>query len=256
MALDLSSMLNDWPHEPGKLNVRLIKSSDGSEKIQVRVDLGILQMETTGRPDGTHPKGYDSLLEYFEARLDGIELEPDESPDDDFALSPEECRALREEAIQYYHRYTALMVLEDFEGVVRDTTRNLRVIDMLTDFAEAEEDAEGMQQYRPYIMMIRARAMASLALREDEPKAAVYAIDEGLRSLEIHFAAIGEPESFNDSNEARLLRGMKDALVPKLPVSQKSELHKRLRRALESENYELAAILRDELNLLKDQQGA
>ncbi len=45
---------------------------------------------------------------------------------------------------------------------------------------------------------------------------------------------------------------MRDALVPKLPVSQKSELHERLARALEQENYELAAILRDEIRLLKE----
>ena len=49
-----------------------------------------------------------------------------------------------------------------------------------------------------------------------------------------------------------MLRGMRDALVPKLPVSQKSELKDRLARAIEQENYELAAILRDELRLLKD----
>jgi protein-arginine kinase activator protein McsA len=49
-----------------------------------------------------------------------------------------------------------------------------------------------------------------------------------------------------------MLRSMKEALVPKLPISQKDELRQRLQRAIDTENYELAAILRDELKQLKD----
>ena len=55
-----------------------------------------------------------------------------------------------------------------------------------------------------------------------------------------------------EPNEVQLLRGMRDALIPKLPVSQRNELQERLRAALDSENYELAAILRDELRMLGD----
>ena len=43
---------------------------------------------------------------------------------------------------------------------------------------------------------------------------------------------------------------MRDALVPRLPASQRVELEERLRAAIDAENYELAAILRDELRLL------
>jgi len=43
---------------------------------------------------------------------------------------------------------------------------------------------------------------------------------------------------------------MREALAPKLPVSARAELQSRLKQALESENYELAAILRDELRLM------
>ena len=47
------------------------------------------------------------------------------------------------------------------------------------------------------------------------------------------------------------LRGMRDALVPKLPASQRAELEERLRGAIDAENYELAAILRDELRMME-----
>ncbi|MFG0326163.1 MAG: UvrB/UvrC motif-containing protein, partial [Phycisphaerales bacterium JB037] len=168
------------------------------------------------------------------------------------ALSEAECRALREEATQYYHRYMALLALQDFPGVVRDTTRNLRVIDLCARNAAADSDRDELEPFRPYIMMIRARAMASQALKEGESKAAVLAIDEGLDALRQHFENTGEPERFENSNEVQLLRGMRMSLLPRLPVSQRTELKQRLQEALASENYELAAILRDELRMLPE----
>ncbi len=34
----------------------------------MRIDLGLIQLETTGRPDGERPEGHESLLEYFESK--------------------------------------------------------------------------------------------------------------------------------------------------------------------------------------------
>ena len=284
MNVDLTQILGDWPFEPGKINVRLITGADGEQRIQIRLDLGILQMNLDGRPDGQRPFGYDSLLEYFEAKLDDSQhgpddheespAEPDEAgpgaaepdtpesqggaaeapppPSADFSLDPDDCRALREEAVQYYHRYVALLVLEDYERVVRDTTRNLRVLDLCSKHAQQADDRAVLEQFRPYIVMMRARALASQALRDNEPKAAIHAIDQGIEALRRHFSDNGQLELFDSASEVQMLRGMRDALVPKLPVSQKSELRQRLQRAIEQENYELAAILRDELRMLKE----
>jgi hypothetical protein len=254
MGVDLSGILQEWPYEPGKLNVRLIAGDDGEPRIQVRLDLGLLQMFVDGRPDGQRPFGCESLLEHHEERLDAIERGEEENAR--FTLSPDDCRSLREEAVQYYQRYMALLVLEDFEGVARDTARNLRVLDLCAQHAETEADRQALEQFRPYIMMVRAKALASQALKDNEPKVAIHAIDEGLDALRRYFADSGHPDLFEQSGEVQMLRGMRDALVPKLPVSQTSELRHRLAKALEQENYELAAILRDELKMLKDQPGA
>ena len=74
------------------------------------------------------------------------------------------------------------------------------------------------------------------------------AIDQGLEELE----SILGSEGAERSNEIQLLRGMREMLVPKLPSSQRVELEDRLKAALDAENYELAAILRDELKMMKD----
>ncbi|TVQ63239.1 MAG: hypothetical protein EA378_02845 [Phycisphaerales bacterium] len=312
MNRDLTELLREWPFEPGRINVRVIRGSDGEPLIQVRLDLGLLQMRTEGRPDGQRPHGFDSLLDYHEDRLDKIaefgldpdapspraaaddetseNAEADHEPDPDASepasfddgddrppagglgdrpadahpieddapapaalqLGPDACRELREEAVQYYHRYIALLVVDDYEGVVRDTTRNLRVLDLCRKHAATPEDRAAMEQFRPYIMMMRARAAASQALKDNEPKAAIFAIDQGLETLKDYFTDLGHPEAFEASSEADMLRGMREALVPKLPVSQKTELRQRLQEALERENYELAAILRDELRLIRE----
>jgi hypothetical protein len=256
MNRDLSKLLKEWAFQPGQINARQFIGEDGEPRVQVRLDLGIIQMFADGRPDGERPFGHVSLLEYYESQI-----EQDDEPDmaggdvsksDKLALTPEDCRSLREEAAQFYQRYLALLVLEDYDRVVRDTTRNLRVLDLCQKHAQSEEDRNVLEQFRPYITMMRSRAMASQALKDNEPKAAILALDEGLDALRLYFSDTGRPQAFDQSSEVEMLKGMRDALIPKLPVSQKSELRQRLAKAIEQENYELAAILRDELKQIKD----
>lgn len=250
MGVDLTQILEDWPYEQGKINVRLVEGDDGEPRIQLRIDLGIMQLRCSGRPDGVRPYGFESLLEYHEARLD--EHVDEHGSASGFVLGEDECRELREEAVQYYHRYVCLMVLEEFDGVVRDTSRNLRVLELCGKYAETEADRQVLEQFRAYITMMRARALASQALKDNEPKAAIHAIDQGLEALKEYFQQTGQLESFDDSSEVQILKGMRDALTPKLPVSEKAELRTRLQQAIDQENYELAAILRDELKNLRE----
>src|SRR3954451_20955924 len=103
MSLDLNSLLKDWPHESGSIKVRKILGLDGREKLQLRIDLGVLQMELTGRPDGQRPHGAESLLSHHQLRAAHAE-----SKGDAYELPPEQCAELQQEGIQYYHRYLSL----------------------------------------------------------------------------------------------------------------------------------------------------
>lgn len=249
MNHDLTDFLREWPHEPGQLNVRLIRGVDGEPKVQMRLDLGVLQMEMSGRPDGLRPNGFESLLDEFEAAMDDHHADEGEEP---FLISTEDCRRLREEAVQYYHRYISLLVLGEYEAVWRDTSRNLRVLDLCRDHAEADEDREVLEQFRPYLLMMRTRSIASRFIADSEPRAALFALDDGIDDLKHAFDGVNRADLFEDANETKLLRGMKAELTKKLPASQRTELNTRLQEAIRNENYELAAILRDELNNLKD----
>jgi hypothetical protein len=52
---DIDEALRNWDYKSGVVQARLVRAGDGREVLQMRVDLGVLQMETSGRPDGTRP---------------------------------------------------------------------------------------------------------------------------------------------------------------------------------------------------------
>ncbi|MCP4378467.1 MAG: excinuclease ABC subunit B, partial [bacterium] len=70
MTLDIGDIMDQWPYRPGQITARRINGMDGLEKIQLRLDLGILQMNVSGRPDGQRPHGCESLLEYYRKELE------------------------------------------------------------------------------------------------------------------------------------------------------------------------------------------
>jgi len=58
---DISPVLKAWEYDSQQdMMVRKIRGIDGKIKIQMRLDLGILQMEQEGRPDGKRPHGKES----------------------------------------------------------------------------------------------------------------------------------------------------------------------------------------------------
>jgi UvrB/uvrC motif len=242
---DITSVLRGWSYEPGVINVRKIHGQDGAPKVQMRLDLGLLQMEMTGRPDGARPHGCESLLEYFEKQLsdhrrrNGTEM--------GFQLNDSQCASLREEAVQYYYRYLSLFVLEEFPGVVRDTARNLRVLDLCSKYADEEQDRLVLEQYRPYIIMMNSRAQASILQSEGKLSLALKTVEEGLDDIKSFFGRFGQEEAYSHSNEVRVLRQFARRIRKKLPVNPVERLRRKLEKAVKSERYEEAAQLRDKI---------
>jgi hypothetical protein len=248
---DISSVLHDWEYESGTINVRKITGVDGNPKLQMRLDLGLLQMEFTGRPDGARPFGHESLLEYFQHRL--TEYEKLNGGDSGFTLSAEECQSLREEAHMYYNRYLSLLVLEEYPGVVRDTARNLLVIDLCGKYAVDEQDRLFLEQYRPYITMINTKAQASIHLQKKELDAAIKIVETGLERIREFYEHFGHEEAFSRSSEARMLKRFSREIRKKIPVDPMERLRRRLDRAVKEERYEEAAKLRDQIEERKGQ---
>ena len=70
MDLDITSILENWDYKPGQVMVRKFKAKNGREIIQLRVDLGLLQLNADGRPDGKHPMGHESWFDFQLSRLE------------------------------------------------------------------------------------------------------------------------------------------------------------------------------------------
>jgi hypothetical protein len=247
---DIAPVISGWNYEQGTINVRRIVGLDGVPKLQMRLELGLLQMEVTGRPDGTRPFGFESLLEYHEHRI--TEHKQNHSGTlSGFGLTSQHCQALREEAAMYYQRYLSLFVIGDFSAVVRDTSRNLRVLDLCGKYAADEQDKLVLEQYRPYIIMMRTRASATMLAREQKLHQALDLVREGLAQIRDFFEKFGHAEAFDQCEEARVLKRFGREIKKKLPVGELERLQRRLKKALAGEQYEIAAQLRDQITALQ-----
>jgi len=249
MNPDLDWLLRNWKFDPEDICARKIEGLDGRRKLQVRVDLGVLQMELAGRPDGTRPHGYDTSLDYHLSRLESHRAAHD--TDEEFKLDEEACGELGQEGFHYYQRYTCLMSLEDYEGVIRDTSHNIAIFDFVKAFAEDEEFQLSFEQYRPYVIMIRTRARGEIRLREGDHDGALATVGKGVKEIRAFFEAFGDPELVDSSEEIQALEAWAEEIRSDKPSDLKQRLSDQLREAIAEERYEQAAELRDRLRRLR-----
>jgi len=250
MSLDLNTLLKDWPHESGAIKVRKIIGLDGREKLQLRIDLGVLQMEATGRPDGTRPHGCESLLSYHQQRATRATQRGET-----YELSAEECTELQQEGIQYYHRYLSLFQINEFAGVVRDTQRNLDLFDFVTAHSGREELGWSLQQFRPYVLMMNTRAKASILLAAGKFIEAMREIERGRDAIIEFFQRSNFPELAGKSSEVAFLEEWLQEVRAKRPLSKLEIMQREMEKAIASELYERAAELRDAIRILETQKS-
>jgi hypothetical protein len=248
MSLDLNTILKDWPHENGNIKVRKITGLDGREKLQLRVDLGVLQMEMIGRPDGQRPHNCESLLDYHQKRAARAGQKGEA-----YELTPEQCAELQQEGIQYYHRYLSLFQINDFTGVVRDTQRNLDLFTFVTEHTDRDELSWSLQQFRPYVLMMNTRAKASILLGEGKFAEAVAEIERGRDAIADFFQHSNFPELISKSSEVAFLDEWLEEVKAKRPRSKLEIMQREMEAAIAKELYERAAELRDAIKLLKTQ---
>jgi hypothetical protein len=251
MIRDLRTILDGWAYEPGKISVRKIIAHDGREKIQTRIDLGVMQIEPIGRPDGLRPHDCESLLVYHEQQLrKHIEVY---GSDEDFVLSPEDCRDLRHEAYLYYQRYLSQFVLEEYEAVERDTSRNLRVIALCRKYGASSRDREILLPQQPYVFMMCARAKALHVLARGQPAAALRIVERAME--ELRRMPTADDEECSCVSELNTLSELRREVLEKLPDNSPARLQSLLERALAEEDYERAAELRDRLARRRERKG-
>jgi hypothetical protein len=253
MDFDISHLLEHWDYQPGQVVVRKFKTRDGREKIQLRVDLGLLQMNVEGRPDGKRPFGHTSLFDYFQSRLYKHVAEHQGS-DEGFKLKAEDCAKLQLESLQYHHRYICLLQLEDYPGVVRDAERNLSVFHFVGKHAETEELAWSLRQFQPQLMMILTRARAMQSLKTNDYGVAITQIEEGIEAVRAFYSDNSRSELAEQSGELHSLENWLLEIRASRPLTARERLEQALSDAVDSEDYEKAAQMRDALRDLESEK--
>ena len=229
MIRDLRTILDGWEYEPGKISVRKIIGRDGRTKIQTRIDLGLLQLETSGRPDGQRPYGCTSLLEYHERRRE------------------QHVARHGSDAYLHYQRYLSLFVLEEFDGVQQDTEQNLRLIDLATRYAARLYDRELFASQRAYVLMMNIRARVYEALGHEAYEAALSAVASGIEEIGQCATAEGSDQDSQAMPEAEVLVALRREVLEQMPEDTPARIRHELKTAVACEDYERAALLRDQL---------
>jgi hypothetical protein len=264
VSLDITPILDAWPFRPDDVTARVIEGADGQRKIQLRLDLGLLQMEIDGRPDGRRIHGTESWFAYHRQRQQEHDAaNPDGAP---YLLEPEDCIELLREGVQYYHRYLCFWHLEMYELCARDTERNLRLFAFIRSHAREDRDKLQFDQWRPYVTMMHARAVATPLVELQQFEAAVGAIDAAIRGIERFLEDYGQAEQAPKVGELVFLRRWRKEILAQAVESGQplalsaaddaedplADLQELLDEAIAEERYEEAARLRDEIRRLTD----
>mgnify|MGYP002623917877 CR=1 FL=1 len=246
----LTEFLAAWPYEAeDSCPARWVVTPNGRKMLQLRIDIGVLQMAPDGRPDGTLPHGMDSLLAHYIA-------EEQRSPENvlPYKLSAEACGELQSEVSQYYQRLTAYRELEDALGVVNDSGHILDIIDLVGEYAEDDDDAWQFTQLYPQMLVLNTRGRVDLCRKAGDHAAERSIVELAISDLETYYREQYDAPPAPDApppKELADLRELQGEGEKQRPRSEAEALSEEIDEALRAENYERAANLRDQLNRLR-----
>lgn len=236
-ADNIDDILRKWPYDPDSVSVRVCKGGDGRQILQMRIDMGLMQLEVEGRPDGTRPHGEESFYDFLvsQSLLEG----------DDLVLTDEQCTEVDREFVQFYHRRICWLKLQEYRQAVADADHTLGLMDFCVKHSPDENWTVSHEQYRPFVMFHRIQAAALAELEDSGPEAAVHQLNLGLKRLQRLFNDHDAEEQFEEDELVKRLTELRESLRREYSVGR--TLHEQLADAVASEQYELAAQLRDEL---------
>ncbi len=246
MTLDLEDLLAGWVCPPGEISARMVVGRDGAELIQLRVELGVMQMFPDGRPDGLRYNGHESVGAFLEAALARRA-----------AIPPEHWVEFERELLQTNYRRLAFSSLAEAALAEGDTTRGracligcLRDIDTclrgINLFRGAHAPVPGPQGLRATLIFNRARQITQLRVIEGQHEQAVSQAKRGAAELEEHLIEQGvEPEMAGEDPGVRLLNDLAGQLRREYGIAM--TLEEQLQHALDNDDFETASRVRDEL---------
>jgi hypothetical protein len=235
---DIDIILREWRYEPGVISARIVKAPGRRKVLQMRIELGLLQMEFSGRPDGERFGSLETYLDFLKEQF-GAEQETPQ------VLTDEQCFQIDREFVQYYHRRICCLALREFDRAVADADHTLALMDFVTAHSPNEDWTASHERYRPFVFFHRTQALALSVLERSGPEAAIEQINSGLEEMRKMFVHAEAEEQFESDELVNQLRELKESLRKEYQVGQ--TLVEQLADAVAAEEYERAARLRDEI---------
>ncbi len=234
---DIDEILRQWPFQPGVVSARIVRAKDGREVLQMRVEMGILQMETENRPDGERPGGADTYLDFVRQETAGLGHTA--------VLTSEQCDALDREFLQYYHRRICWLALRRFDRAVEDADHTLDLMDFVAEHSPNQEWTVSHEQYRPFVLFHRTQAAALAELERGGPEGAIEEITHGLGQIRRVYTVMDAEDRFDEDPLVQQLTQLQEWIRKQFGVPK--TLAEQLEDAVAAEEYELAARIRDEI---------
>ena len=108
-----------------------------------------------------------------------------------------------------------------------------------------------LQQFRPQVLMIHTRAVATQYLQTEEFAAAIKEIEAGIERLREFYENHSQRDLASPSAEVSALQHWLEEVGRKRPLSKREQLEHDLHEAVKREDYEKAAKVRDALKRLR-----
>lgn len=246
MNLDLDELLADWDSSPDEPSARMVTGRDGVAYVQLRVDLGVLQMRCVARPDGRRYRR-STALEYVGQRCRARR-----------PLCDDDWHELERELQQYNMRRIAFTSLADaamnadderaarsyYRRSLKDVNRCLQALVLCEHHESGAANAPG--SLFPTLLFNRARIRARIRTIDRDYEKAIREVDQGVETLVDLFerAGFGEEQIEQDPGVS-YLRQLGRLIRTQGGVAK--TLREQLQEAIDNDDFERAAELHEAL---------
>lgn len=245
---DLRLILRDWGFRPGYERARDVVGQDERHYFQLRCDLGVSQLAARGHPSGKTFEGFESLLEVEEKRQEEF-IDANAETFNRFRIPASMCQKLGGESYEYYLRYKAAFVLNQWDVAIQDARRNYRALMLVDYYGEPRKDQrEQTREGRGRVIGMLYKAKTQKLLAEGKPEIAWRVARTGMRRIN---KAVRQGRAVPTSDFS-LLRELAEACAKRMPSNSPIRLRQELRDAIRQQEFEKAAKIRDRLAELAD----
>ena len=184
------------------------------------------------------------MVEEYQARLENYRIA--HGTDDGFAITHDDFANLQGEGVLYYFRYLVLFQIGDFVRTARDTEHNLDLFALVEKYGASDEDRKDLLQYKPYVLRMNAIARAMISLHKEMKDAAEDILTNAISAIE------GMNEIDTPAFQFERVRSLNYLKATLKQIHEKKEtpldaLKNELSAAIEEEDYEKAAVIRDQI---------